>query len=290
MNRYDIAIIGTGPAGVSAAITAKVRNKKILLFGSKKSSEKVYRAQEIQNYPGLPQISGEELAEQYQKQLDQLGITVTEERVSAVYAMGEYFAVQASGKMYEASTVILAAGVVQGRTFPGEKEFLGRGVSYCATCDAMLYRGKTAAVIGYTEEAQRESEFLAELAEKVYYLPMGKEKVYLPESIEIIREKPLEITGQDLVEYLKTDAGEYKVDGVFILRDSVSAEQLIPGLGIEEGHVKVNLQMETNIPGCFACGDVAGKPYQYVKAAGQGNVAALSAVNWLTRQKLKKQG
>ena len=129
---------------------------------------------------------------------------------------------------------------------------VGRGVSYCATCDAMLYRGKTAAVIGYTEEAQRESEFLAELAEKVYYLPMGKEEVYLPESIEIIREKPLEITGQDLVEYLKTDAGEYKVDGVFILRDSVSAEQLIPGLEIEEGHVKVNLQMETNIPGCFA--------------------------------------
>lgn len=101
MNRYDIAIIGTGPAGVSAAITAKVRNKKILLFGSKKSSEKVYRAQEIQNYPGLPQISGEELAEQYQKQLDQLGITVTEERVSAVYAMGEYFAVQASGNFFD---------------------------------------------------------------------------------------------------------------------------------------------------------------------------------------------
>lgn len=290
MDRYEIAIIGTGPAGVSAAITAKVRNKKILLFGSKKSSEKVYRAQEIRNYPGLPKISGEELAEQYQKQLDQMEITVTEERVSAVYAMGEYFAIQASGKMYEASAVILAAGVVQGRTVPGEKEFLGRGVSYCATCDAMLYRGKTAAVIGYTEEAQRESEFLAELAEKVYYFPMGKGEVHLPESIEIIREKPLEIKGRDLVEYLKTDTAEYKVDGVFLLRDSVSAEQLIPGLEIEEGHVKVNLQMETNLPGCFACGDVAGKPYQYVKAAGQGNVAALSAVNWLTRQKLKKQG
>ena len=290
MDRYDIALIGTGPAGVSAAITAKVRNKKILLFGSKKSSEKVYKAAQIQNYPGLPDISGEQLAQQYQRQLEQLEIPVTEERVSAVYAMGEYFAVQASGKMYEASSVILAAGVVQGRTFPGEKEFLGRGVSYCATCDAMLYRGKTAAVIGYTEEAQRESEFLAELAGKVYYLPMGKEEVHLPESIEIIREKPLEIKGQDLVEYLKTDAAEYKVDGVFILRDSVSAEQLIPGLEIEEGHVKVNLQMETNIPGCFACGDVAGKPYQYVKAAGQGNVAALSAVSWLTRQRLKKQG
>lgn len=288
MERYDIAVIGTGPAGVSAAITAKVRNKKILLFGSKRSSEKVYRAQQIQNYPGLPDITGEELAQQYQKQLDQLGIPVTEERVSAVYAMGEYFAIQASGKMYEASSVILAAGVVQGKTFPGEKEFLGRGVSYCATCDAMLYRGKTAVVIGYTEEAERESEFLAELAKKVWYIPMYKETPKLPDTIEIIREKPLEIGGTDLVGYLKTDAGEYKTDGVFILRDSVSAQQLIPGLEIEDDHVKVNLQMETNIPGCFACGDVAGKPYQYVKAAGQGNVAALSAVAWLTRQRLKK--
>ena len=140
--------------GISAAITAKVRNKNILLFGSRKSSEKVYRATQIQNYPGLPQISGEELAEQYQKQLDQLGIAVTEERVSAVYAMGSYFVIQASGKMYEASSVILAAGVVQGKTFPGEKELLGRGVSYCATCDAMLYGGKTAAVIGYAERSR----------------------------------------------------------------------------------------------------------------------------------------
>ena len=190
MDRYDIAIIGTGPAGVSAAITAKVRNKNILLFGSRKSSEKVYRATQIQNYPGLPQISGEELAEQYQKQLDQLGIAVTEERVSAVYAMGSYFVIQASGKMYEASSVILAAGVVQGKTFPGEKELLGRGVSYCATCDAMLYRGKTAAVIGYTKEAEGESEFLAELAEKVYYLPMYKEEPEITEEtgkIQIIR-------------------------------------------------------------------------------------------------------
>ena len=291
MERYDIAIIGTGPAGVSAAITAKVRNKKIILFGSKKSSEKVYKAQQIQNYPGLPDVTGEELARQYQKQLEQMEIPVTEERVSAVYAMGEYFAIQASGNLYEASTVILAAGVVQGKTFSGEKEFLGRGVSYCATCDAMLYRGKVTAVIGYTREAERESEFLAELVEKVYYFPMYREDTEIAEeakNIQVIREKPLAITGTDLVEYLQTDATKYKVDGVFILRDSISAEQLIPGLEIEDGHVKVSLQMETNIPGCFACGDVAGKPYQYVKAAGQGNVAALSAVGWLTRQRLGK--
>ena len=127
MDRCDIAIIGTGPAGVSAAITAKVRNKYILLFGSRKSSERVYRATQIQNYPGLPQISGEELAEQYQKQLDQLGIAVTEERVSAVYAMGSYFVIQASGKMSEASSVILGAGVVQGKTL-SKRSRGGKGI------------------------------------------------------------------------------------------------------------------------------------------------------------------
>ena len=128
--------------------------------------------------------------------------------------MGSYFVIQASGKMYEASSVILAAGVVQGKTFPGEKELLGRGVSYCATCDAILYRGKTAAVIGYTKEAEGESEFLAELAEKVYYLPMYKEEPEITEEtgkIQIIREKPQAITGTDQVEILQTDKREYHV-------------------------------------------------------------------------------
>ena len=288
MERYDIAIIGTGPAGVSAAITAKARNKKVLLFGSGNMSEKIYKAHRIQNYPGLPDITGEELAEQFKKQLIQMEIPVTEERVGAVYAMGDYFAIQADQNIYEASTVILAAGVVQGKTFPGEKEYLGRGVSYCATCDAALYRGKTAAVIGYHAHAEEESEFLAEMADKVYYIPMYTEETHMSEKVQVIREKPQEILGERLVEYLRTDQTEIKVDGVFILRESISAEQLVPGLQMEDGHVTVNLSMETNIPGCFACGDVAGKPYQYVKAAGQGNVAALSAVAWLAKQRSKQ--
>ena len=136
MERADIAIIGTGPAGVSAAITAKVRGKTVLLFGSRELSSKLTKAHKIQNYPGLPDIDGAQLAQAFKKHLDVLEIPITEKQVTAVYAMGGYFGIQTPDAMLEASSVILAGGVVMGKTFPKEDELLGRGVSYCATCDA----------------------------------------------------------------------------------------------------------------------------------------------------------
>lgn len=279
--RTDIAVIGTGPGGVSAAITAKVRNKSVQLFGRGELSEKVVRAHKILNYPGLPEVSGEELAERFKEQLAGMEITITEKQVSAIYAMGDYFALQAEGEILEAKSVILAAGMVQGKLLPGEKDFLGRGVSYCATCDAPFFKGKHVAVLGYGKEAEHEAEYLSEIAGKVTYFPMGKEEAKLPEPIEVIHEKPQEIHGNLKAEELCTDAGTHSVDGIFILRDAVAPEQLVPGLKTENGHVLVDLSMKTNIPGLFACGDITGKPYQYIKAAGQGNVAALSAVEYL---------
>ena len=272
MERVDIAIIGTGPAGVSAAITAKVRNKSVLLISSRELSEKMSKAHQILNYAGLPDVSGADLVAGYKKQLAGLGIEVTEKRVNAVYAMGDYFGIQVSGEILEASTVILAAGIVMGKPFPGENELLGSGVSYCATCDAQFFRGKEVAVIGYGREAEQEADYLAEIVGKVHYFPMGKEEPQL-------------ITGTQTVSALETDAGSHPVDGVFILRDAIAPSQLVPGLATEENHVKVNLQMETNLPGLFACGDITGKPYQYIKAAGQGNVAALSAAEYLDKKK-----
>ena len=154
MERYDIAIIGTGPAGVSAALTAVNRNKRVLLLGSAKMSEKVAKAHEIRNYPGLPAIRGEDLAEAFRRHLAEAGIEITEGRVGAVYAMGDYFALQVGEDMPEASAVILATGVVQAKPLPGEEKLLGRGVSYCATCDAPLYRGRDAAVVAYREREE----------------------------------------------------------------------------------------------------------------------------------------
>ena len=286
--RYDIAIIGTGPAGVSAALTAKNRNKSILLLGSRQMSEKVAKAHEIRNYPGLPFVKGEDLAAAFRDQLDRMEIPVTEQRIGAVYAMGDYFALQAGEKMLEASTVILATGVVMAKTLPGEKTLLGRGVSYCATCDAPLYRGRTAAVIGYSPREEAEAAFLAGVCSKVLYFPMYKEQTDLPDTVEVIRETPGEILKKETGLAVKTEAGEYSADGVFVLREAVAPGQLVPGLETDGPHVTVNRRMETNLPGVFACGDLVGTPYQYVKAAGEGNIAAISAATYIDRKNKEK--
>ena len=172
MERADIAIIGTGPGGVSAALTAKVRNKNILLIGKKQMSDKVSKAHQIMNYPGLPAVTGADMAKAFEKQLAMMEINITDSRIGTVYAMGDYFAIQAGGEVLEAKSVILACGVVSGKTLPGEEEMLGRGVSYCATCDACFYKGKKVAVIGYGKDAEHEADFLAEVAAEILYFPM----------------------------------------------------------------------------------------------------------------------
>lgn len=289
MERYDIAIIGTGPGGVSAAITAKVRGKNLILFGSRHLSEKLEKAHSILNYPGLPNVSGQELARAFREQLDSLEIPITEKQVTAVYAMGDYFALQTPEELVEARTVILAVGVVTAKPLPGENELLGRGISYCATCDAHFYRGKTVAVIGYSGHSCREADFLAESCEKVLYFPAAPHDVTVSPKVTVVRDKPSAILGQRQVTGLKTVSGaEYPVDGVFVLRDAVAPDKLVPGIQTQGNHIQVDLQMRTNLPGLFACGDVTGTPYQYVKAAGQGNVAALSAVAYLAEQKEKE--
>lgn len=285
MQRYDIAIIGTGPAGLSAALTAKVRNKSILLIGSKNSSVKVEKAHEIQNYLGLPRIAGADMQKAFLDHVASMDIEITEGRVSTVYAMGDYYSLQVGEEMVEASSVILATGVVQGKPLPGEEEFLGRGVSYCATCDAALYKGKKTIVVAYAKKEEAEANFLAEMAGEVVYIPMYKEEVEVSDKVKVVKAIPKEITGALKANALVTDQGTLETDGIFILREAVAPGQLVPGLETDGPHVKVDVSMKTNLAGCFACGDIAGIPYQYIKSAGQGNVAALSAVAYLDQKK-----
>ena len=281
-NRYDVAIIGTGPAGLSAAITLKIRNKNIILFGSKSLSVKVEKAHEIQNYLGLPAISGEALAKNFASHIEGMGIEITQEQITTVYSMGDYYSLLSkNNQMYDVSAVILATGVNFGKPYPGEKEFLGIGVSYCATCDAPLYRGKTVAIIGYSPKEEAEADFMSEIAGKVYYIPLYKEKVNVKETITVVEDVPTAIEGEMKAEKLILKNQELTVDGIFILRESVLPEQLVPGLEMDGNHIAVNRRMETNLDGCFACGDIVGMPYQYIKSAGEGNVAALSAVGYL---------
>lgn len=285
MESYDIAIIGTGPAGLEAAVTAKIRNKKILLIGGNSLSLKVEKAHTVKNYLGLPDVSGEQMQMAFQKHLEQMKIVITQEKVNSVYVMGKYFAIQGHKEMYEADTVILACGLSAAKTFSGELENLGKGVSYCATCDGTLYKGKSTIVIGYSKEAEKEAEFLSELSDKVIYIPMYKEVGVLNKKIKKLQNVlPVGIEKQESRLILHLENQKINTDGIFILRDSVAPAQLVPGLKIEGNHVVVNRNMETNIPGLFACGDITGAPYQYIKAAGEGNVAALSAVNYLSEK------
>ena len=285
MDRFDIAVIGTGPAGISAAITAKIRNKNVLLLGSRELSPKISKAHRIDNYTGLPAVSGAELAERLRAHLDNVGVEITDKQVGAVYTMGDYFALQCGEEMLEATAVIVATGIVQAKPLDGEDSLLGRGVSYCATCDARLYKGKAVAVLGYSSDSAEEAEFLSEIVDSVLYIPMNDVLPQERPNIRVVREKPLAILGDRSVTALKTDGGEYEIACVFVLRDAVMPDKLISGVETDGPHIKVDLQMRTNIRGLFACGDVAGKPYQYIKAAGQGNIAALSAIGYLNEIK-----
>lgn len=282
MDRVDIAIIGTGPAGLSAAINAKIRNKTFILFGSHNFSNKVIRAEKISNYLGMPDISGEELSKRFKEHLESLDITITEERVNNVYSMGDYFSLMVDDKIYEATSVILATGIEFNRALEGEETFLGRGVGYCVTCDALLYRDKTVAIVSTNQEGEEEANFLSEIASKVYYIPLYNGEYTLNNDIQLVKDKPIRVAGEEKVKKLVLQKSELEVDGVFFIKDSIAPNQLVPGLKVEGEHIVVDKNMATNLKGCFAAGDCVGKPYQYIKAAGEGNVAALNAVKYLS--------
>ena len=304
--RYDTAIIGTGPAGLEAAITLTIRKKNIVLIGKKNSSNKVRSAEKIDNYLGIPAVSGDELARKMLDHAASMGVEITEGRVTLIYPYGEYFGIQCGEEMIEATTVILATGVAPANTLPGENEFLGRGVSYCATCDAAMYKGKKAIVVSYSADYEEEAEFLKKYADEVTYIPMYKAKAPATTSaqanasgtaeetlsgtygelasvpgITVMNGKPLEIKGGFKANTLVTDQGDIQTDGIFVLRDQISAASLVPGLETEGGNVKCQRDMSTSVPGLFAAGDIAGAPYQLIKAAGEGLTAALSAVKYL---------
>lgn len=283
--RYDIAIVGSGPAGLSAAINSKIRNKEIILFGTKDLSSKLLKAPKVYNYLGFPDITGEELKDKFQKHLEDLSVEITYERVNTIYAMGEYFVLMVNEKSYEATSIILAMGMEYSKPIKGEEEFLGRGVGYCATCDAPLYRGKTVAIIGHNKDAEEEANYVSELAGKLYYVPLYEGSYDLSSNIEIIKDKPVEVKGQMSVEKLVLQEREIATDGIFVMKDSVSPAQLVPGIQTTDEHIFVNRDLSTNIPGCFAAGDCTGKPYQFMKSAGEGQTAALNAVKYLANIK-----
>ena len=280
---YDAAIIGTGPAGVSAALTLKANEKNFIWLGSASFSDKVGKAERIANYPGLPMVTGAEMNAVFHRQCEDLDVHIEDRMVTSIVKFGDHYALTAGSEFYESYTVLLATGVTAVGLLPGEAELVGKGVSYCATCDGFLYKGKTVAVICGARRFEHEVEFLARLAEKVYYFPLYKDVGQLPANVERMTEHAVQLNAEDgrLASLTLKNGETVRVNGVFCLRQNVSLTTLLPSLATEQGHIAVDRGMATNLPGCFAAGDCTGRPYQYVKAAGEGNVAAHSAIAYL---------
>lgn len=282
--RYDIAIIGAGSAGLSAALNSKVRNKSVIIFGT--DSKKITQTRSIRNYLGFGEISGKDLNENFKKSLAGYPIERSSKRVKTVYAMGKYFALEIENEdmMIEASSVIIATGIELARDLENEEKFFARGVNYCATCDAALYRGKKVVIIGYNQESIEDANFTSEIVGKVTFVNMTKKEVKLNDSIEVIEgEIPLGFEGENHADKLIFKSGrEIEADGFFIIKDSSKPERLIPSIKLDGNHILVNRDLETSIKGLFAAGDITGKPYQIAKAVGEGQIAGLNAASYLS--------
>lgn len=277
----DAAVVGTGPAGISAAINLAIRKKSFYLLGSSKLSDRIQRSEKIDNYPGMPGITGAEFNSFLKKHLEKLEIPITEAQVTGIYNFDGYYGILADKEQYYARTVIIATGVEAVKPVPGEREFLGRGVSYCATCDGRLYKDRNIAVVCDNETMEHETDYLAELADKIYFVPRYKTD-YTRDNVVRIDGPVKKIKGNDVVQSIVYGNGEeLAVDGVFFLKHAVAADVLLKGLTIDNGRIVTDRNMSTGLPGCFAAGDCTGAPYQIAKAAGEGNIAAHSAISYL---------
>ena len=282
----DCIIIGSGVAGISAALTLKANGKTFQIFGSDNLSDKILKAERVRNYPALFNVTGQAFVKALQDQLDGEEIEITNEKVSGVYALKDKFGIATQeGGYYESKTVIFACGVESVKTIKGETEFLGRGVSYCATCDGFLYKDKTIGVLCTSKRLEHEISHLSRFAKTVYLFPMYKGVEIAGENIQTVMKMPVEIAGNKRVEKVVLADRELTVDGFFALRECIAPNAIMDGLKTVDGHIAVTRDMRTNIDGCFAAGDCVGRPYQYAKAVGDGNVAAHSATAYLAQNK-----
>ena len=283
--KYDIIVLGSGPAGLSAAVTARGRNKSVLVIGNRWQDSPLARAERVDNYLGMPGMTGMEMLEAFQRHAQEMGVEMVTGKVLSIMEW-EGFTLTVGSQLYQGSTLILAPGVVRQAKFPGEETYLGRGVSYCATCDGMLYRNKPVAVVGRSKDAPHEAAYLKSIGCQVVYVA-PKRPDQLEEDIPFIQAAKLAVKGEQTVTALEADGADIPVNGVFILREAVAPGDLLPGLTLEKGAIQVDRSMATSVPGVFAAGDATGAPLQVSKAVGEGLIAALSACEYLDRNGLK---
>ncbi len=281
---YDIAVIGGGAAGISAAINGKAAMKDVVIFESDEPLLKIRKAREIRNYPGFPKATGEEISEAFLNHIKEMDIDLKREKVTGIVREKNFVIYTQKGKAW-AKTVILAVGLKSEETFPGEEDLLGKGVSYCVLCDGAAYSGGKVAVISDSEEGEMEAEALKkDYGCGVVYIPLYELKSS-DASFSILKNRPLAFKPREKgveVEFKDMEEGLI-VDGVFLIKQFTSPGRLVRGLKMRGRHIAVNRAMETNIPGVFAAGDCTGGPFKIAKAVGEGQIAALGAVRYISQ-------
>lgn len=281
---YDCLILGAGPAGMSAALQCKARARSALLVGNPPSSNLLSRAEQVDNYLGLPAQSGKDLLSAMWDHLSaSRAADFVPGRALTAMDMGGTFYVSVGSEVYMAKTVILATGVSRSKPFPCEEALLGKGVSYCASCDGMLYRQKDVVVFGAASDAAEEANMLSKMGCRVTFVAPQPPTDLSPD-IPFIKALKLEILGESAVSGVSVNGQTIPCQGVFLLRDSVAPSALFPSLALNGSYIAVDRAMETNLPGVFAAGDCTGLPLQIAKAVGEGQVAAMSADHYLKSQ------
>lgn len=284
-----IVIIGAGPAGVSAALYARRGGAEVVVISSGKDTGSLTKAHKIENYYGLAEsVSGEELFQRGIEGAKRIGVDFIEDDVVAVTFAEDFhgFQVETKQKNFDAASVILAAGAAHKTLpIPGVREFEGKGVSYCAICDAFFYRQKNVAVIGAGEYALHEVLALLPHAAQVTLLTNGEEPACpFPESVAIRKDKLSAVEGSIRVQQVRfPDGSVLPVDGVFLAMGVAGSTELARKMGVmlEGNAIKVDEHMATNIPGIFAAGDCTSGLRQVAKAVYQGAEAGLAALRFL---------
>lgn len=302
----DIAIIGGGPAGISAAINASSRGRSSIILSSDFQNSPLYKAASVENMPGFPQISGAKLLDLFSSHAEQreiprlrgqvisilpttLSIPEKETRTPGTDTCTG-FQIAFGSHVISARTVILATGIAAAKPFPGEDTFLGKGVSYCATCDGMFYRKKEIAVIALSPDGIEEALHLSNIGCRVAFfarpvdLKNWQNQISAHPFATALPASKFEIRGNDgYVTSLVADQKEYPISGVFIIRAAIAPTTLLTGLQMENGCIAVDKKQATSVPGVFAAGDCTGAPLQIAPALGEGLTAALSADAFLAK-------
>ncbi|MFX1498306.1 MAG: NAD(P)/FAD-dependent oxidoreductase [Promethearchaeota archaeon] len=299
---YDIIILGGGPTAIGCAIYAARFAMDVLIIG-KVFGGLIATTHLVENYPGITSTSGQGLMDMFKDHMNSLNIHYISDEIKSIERLDDNFILHSFFQKFRAYSICIATGSERRKLgIPGEEEFAGRGVSYCATCDGPFYKSKTVCVIGGSDSAAKEALFLAQNAQKVYIIyrgddiraePINKKRVLENKKIEIIyKTNVVEIKGQNNVKSVIFDNGkELNLDGVFIEIGSIPNSDLAKRIGIitnNKGEIEINRKSETNIPGIYAAGDVADAPFkQAITGVAEGVIAAYSAFEYLKDIKIE---